>query len=497
MNLKLRGFAKDALIYGLGDFGGKVAALILVPIISRILTPAEYGVLDLLNVSATFVTAVIGMNLLSGLQKYYYLTDGEQRRILVTSTVVFLLAVTSCTAALLMLLSRSISSLAFGSTKYHRLILLYSATLPVSALLDAMLLLLRLDRRPIVYSAYSIASATVLPITTYLCVATLGMRMNGVVAAMLFTSTALSLALALHHRRQFTRRIEFGRVLDLARFSLPGVPGIIAGNIQNMLPRYFLGFYGGLTAVGIYALADKVAKIVDMLKAAFNRAWNPFAYSNAGKDDERYLYEKVFKFFGFGVLLVCLLFGVFSKQVLWILTPPQYHGAEVFVAGLCLFYGARFLVLILGTGLYTSNKVLHTSYLEGVLLIACAVSAALLVPPWGTGGMVVAMDLSAILYLLYYAAITKKHFPFEFSAYRLIAALVLAIGLWVVSRIPSTGNVIGARAIGINLAIAVFYAVMGSVIILSASEKSRIRASAAGVWRKVTRQNLERGSNGE
>ena len=338
MNLKLRGFAKDALLYGLGDFGGKVAAFILVPIISRILTPAEYGVLDLLNVSAIFATAVIGMNLLSGLQKYYYLADGEERRILVTSTVVFLLAVTSCSAALLMLLSRSISSFAFGSAKYHRLILLYSATLPVSALLDTMLLLLRLERRAIVYSAYSIASATVLPITTYLCVVTLGLRMDGVVAAMLATSTALSLALVLHHRRQFTRRIDFGRVLHLARFSLPGVPGSVAGNIQNLLPRYFLGFYGGLTAVGLYAMADKVAKIVDMLKAAFNRAWNPFAFSNAGKDDERHLYERVLKFFSSGMLLVCLLLGVFSKQVFWILTPATYHGAEVYVAGLCLFY---------------------------------------------------------------------------------------------------------------------------------------------------------------
>ena len=497
MNLKLRGFAKDALLYGLGDFGGKVAAFILVPIISRILTPAEYGVLDLLGVSATFVYAVIGMNLLSGLQKYYYLVDGEERRMLVTSTVVFLLAVTSCSAALLMLLSRFISSSAFGSAKYHRLIFLYSGTLPVSALVDAMMLLLRLDRRAIVYSAYSIANVTVLPITTYLCVVRLGLRVDGVVAAMLATSTVLSLALVLHHRKQFTRRIDLRRVLDLARFSLPGVPGAVAGNIQNMLPRYFLGFYGGLTAVGLFAMADKVAKIVDMLKSAFNRAWNPFAYSNAGKDDERYLYERVLKFFSSGMLLVCLLFGVFSRQVFWILTPAAYHGAEAYVAGLCLFYVLRVPTLIFSTGLYTSSKVLHTSYLEGVLLLACAVSAFLLVPLWGTSGMVMAMDLSGILYLLYYAAITKKYFPFDFSAYRLNAVLVLAVGLWIVSRIFGSTNVMGARAIGTNLAIVVFYAAMGSLIILNASEKSKIRASAAGVWRKVSRHDVGPGKDVE
>ena len=110
--------------------------------------------------------------------------------------------------------------------------------------------------------------------------------------------------------------------------------------------------------------------------------------------------------------------------------------------------------------------------------------------------MVAAMDLSGILYLLCYAAITKKYFPFGFSAYRLIAALVLAVGLWIVSRILGSSKVMDARAIGTSLAIMVFYAVMGSLIILSASEKSKIRASAAGIWRRVFKRSVEPGWNG-
>ncbi len=497
MNLKLRGFAKDAVLYGLGDFGGKIAALIVVPIVSRILTPADYGVLDLLTVSTAFISAIIVMNLPNGFQKYYYLTEGEQRKILVTSTIVFELTVTSCSAAILMLLSKPISSIAFASMKYHRLIFLYSATLPLTTLLDMLLLLLRLDRRPIVYSAYSIANASLLPIATYLFVVKFNLQMEGVVGAMLATLATLSFALLLHHRRKFTPRVKFSLALELARFSIPGVPGIIARNIQNMLPRYFLGFYGGLAAVGIYAMADKVAKIIEMLNTAFNLAWNPFAFSNAGKDDEKYLYAKVFKYYGYGLVMVSLLFGVFSRQVLWILTPPQYHGAEVFVAGLCLFYGARSIVLIFGTGLYISNKVLHTSYLSGVLLLTSAVLAFLLVPRWGTSGMVVALGLSGIIYLLAYAAVTRKHFPFELSAYRLITSLVLAMVLWVVSRILGTTSVMSARAIGINLAILVSFAVIGFVIILSPSEKRMIFASTAGIWRRILKRNIQSGKDRE
>jgi len=471
-NLKLRGFAKDTVLYGLGDFGGKAAALILVPIVSRIFSPATYGVIDLLNVSSMFISTVIGLNLDSGLQKFFYLVRDEQRKVLLTSTVVFQFAVTSSIAVLLVVLSRPISLLAFGTVDCGLLIALYAASLPIGALLEILMLLLRLNRRAIGFSAYNLARVVLLPVSTYICVVKLKMGVNGVAVAMVATSGALTLATAFRQRSEFARRIRMRPVLELARFCLPGLPAVVATNVLNLLPRYFLGIFAGLSAVGIYAIADKIAKVVDMIKTAFNRAWNPFAFSNAGKPDEKYLYENIFKFFTFGLVLVSLALGVFGRQVLWILTPPQYHGAEVYIAGLCLFYSIRAMTLIFATGLYTSNQVIHTSYLEGVQLAAFVLSAFALARPFGAMGAVLALDVSAIVYFLCYAFTTKRYFPFRTSVWRLLAVFSLGLGLWIASRAYRPANPIGAAPVAVAVAVVLIFSIAGVALLLNRKQRA-------------------------
>ena len=88
---KLKGLAKDTLLYGLGDSLRRITGIILVPILSRIFVPADYGIIDLLSISYNFTLLAIGFNLLTGLQKFYFERTGEQRRILVSSVILGLI----------------------------------------------------------------------------------------------------------------------------------------------------------------------------------------------------------------------------------------------------------------------------------------------------------------------------------------------------------------------------------------------------------------------
>jgi len=40
---------------------------------------------------------------------------------------------------------------------------------------------------------------------------------------------------------------------------------------MKILPRYFLAYFSTLTAVGLFAIADKIANIIEMLKVSFNK----------------------------------------------------------------------------------------------------------------------------------------------------------------------------------------------------------------------------------
>lgn len=83
----LKGLAKDSIIYGLGDGLSKLGSLILVPILSRMFLPADYGIIDLINLSYLFLFIVVGLNIYIGPQKYYYLGSPDERKTLVNSRI--------------------------------------------------------------------------------------------------------------------------------------------------------------------------------------------------------------------------------------------------------------------------------------------------------------------------------------------------------------------------------------------------------------------------
>lgn len=69
---RLRQLGKDSLVYGFGAILAKGVGFFLLPIYTRIFTPAEYGTIEMLSVIASFLGAVLVMGLDSAQSFYFY-----------------------------------------------------------------------------------------------------------------------------------------------------------------------------------------------------------------------------------------------------------------------------------------------------------------------------------------------------------------------------------------------------------------------------------------
>lgn len=490
MSAKLREFAKDSVCYAAGDWISKLGTLILVPILSRIFLPVDYGIIDLLNTSYMFLLMLTGLNIDSGMQKFFYIREGEERNILISSSMLFRIFFSSLVAAAFILLSRRISLFAFGKPDYYLEICLLAAVLPIEDNYGQQTLLLRLNRKAVAFSVYNISQVVIQPILTWLCVVSLQQHLKGVFIAKFATVAIMAALLLIHQRGLLTRKIRFGEAIVLMKFSIPGLPDIVQTNLVNLLPRYFLLHFSTLTAVGLFGIADRVARTVDMFKVSFNRAWNPFAFANAGKEDEKYLYEKVFKLFAGGLLLLTVTLTFFASEILSILTPSRYHAAAVLVGGLTLYYALRALTLVYSTGLYSVNKVAHTSLMSGIHLAAFVACALFLVPRYGAAGLVLSLDAAAILFFACYSLMVKKYFAFRFSSSRLFYMfLPAAAGAGYV--ICQTSRAVGNAGIDGNslfkFVLLSIYILAGYYILLTVDERS-------AVWSRINQFFKRRGS---
>ncbi len=475
MSSKLKGFAKDSALYGLGEGLGKLGSIMLVPILSRIFLPSDYGIIDLLTISYAFIFVAVSLNTYTGLQKYYYLKSGEERKTLISSILLFRLLFSSLIAIIVILLASQISFIAFKKIDYSYEIILLAMLLPIDDVFSGLMLILRLNRKAATFSFYNLMQIVVMPIMTYTCIVHFHTGLKGVFIARLITMSILVIPLLVQQKSEFSKKLNFQDAIYLTKYSLPGLPAIMILDIMNLLPRYFLAYFSTLTAVGLFGMADRIAKLIDTFKSSFNRAWNPFAFSNAGKEDEKYLYEKVFKFFAIGLLLLILVLTLFAKEILFILTPPKYHSAAPLVTGLCFFYAIKALTLIYSTGFYSTNRVVYTSFLEAIQLCVFFISAIILIPYFKALGVVLSLDITAGVYFLCYTLATKKYFSFNFSFYRLFIMFVIAIVGCVIYSSYLTDDVSYPTILFSKVTFLLLYVIISYFIILTKHEKGRIK----------------------
>src|SRR3954466_7501992 len=105
------GFARlsrDSLVFSLGAFAGKAAALVLLPILTRGLSTEDFGRLDVLS---ALTSALISVLLLrpdpAAPRQFFDLESEDDRGELVTTLVVLLLAATLPVCVVLVVLRRS------------------------------------------------------------------------------------------------------------------------------------------------------------------------------------------------------------------------------------------------------------------------------------------------------------------------------------------------------------------------------------------------------
>ncbi|NQU07321.1 MAG: oligosaccharide flippase family protein, partial [Candidatus Abyssubacteria bacterium] len=76
----------DTLSYGMGKAGEGIAALVLIPVLTRALTPIEFGVWDVTMTFFMLTTMVASLGLEPALAAFYFETREPGRKKLIAST---------------------------------------------------------------------------------------------------------------------------------------------------------------------------------------------------------------------------------------------------------------------------------------------------------------------------------------------------------------------------------------------------------------------------
>jgi O-antigen/teichoic acid export membrane protein len=383
---------KNTLIYATGEGLTRLVGFVMLPIYTRFLTPADYGVLELLSMTIEVVAMIAGIGIASSVFKFYAdAEDSRSGRLVISTATTAVILLAAVTAFLGFLASPLLADLVLGSAGeplYFRLFFLIYLVQSASAI---PFLLLRLEERAVLFVGISLAKLVGMLSLNVFFVVGLEMGVLGILLSNLIVTGASGLGLLVYLYVRTGWGFSAARLRAMVAFGFPMVFWFLGSFILVFSDRYFVNHFTGTEAVGLYSLAYKFAFILSGLAfAPFQMFWDPQRFLIARQENALEIFRRVFLYLNLVIGAVGLVIVLFVEDLLRIMADPAFLPAHRLVP---LVVAAQIVYLwtaYTNLGLFLKSKTQVLAMMSGVVVATVLLLNLLLIPRFGTMGAALA-----------------------------------------------------------------------------------------------------------
>ncbi len=179
----LKKLIKESFIYGLSGYISKFIGVFLLPLYTSVLTPSDYGILDLLNSVSVFTSFLIISGTDASLGYYYFRREFQQEKNLIVSTgLIIRVCLALAVAFILIVFAPALSDLLFhGNGAIY--IRLYAVYIVFNSIYFFTTELLRFSMKPWVYTIFSSGNVLINILSAILFVLVLRYGVTGAIYA--------------------------------------------------------------------------------------------------------------------------------------------------------------------------------------------------------------------------------------------------------------------------------------------------------------------------
>ena len=423
----LKRLVSSLAAYQVADVASKFIAVLLLPVYTRYISPAGYGVVELLANGVILISILVRFGMIESFLRFYFSDEDQHRRdALARRAVGFLLLTTTVASVALALAAAPLSKVVLG---YRDPTTFRIAVLGLWAFtnLELAYAMLRVEERLRTYAVASLTNVALTVVSSLVLVVVLGKGARGLLLGNYGASTLVLLGLwwTMRSRLLPRHRSTEGHGV-LLRFGLPTVPAEVSVYALSIIDRYYLFHHRSPGLAGLYSIAVKLAGAVAFIVRAFQYAWPPLAYSVRDDAEAARLYGLVTTYYLLVSGLVVAGLALLGRWVLRLLVAPSFYGAYRALPWVALgwaLYGlwVVFLVIAGRANVTTRN---FPAALAG--LVVNVVLLLVLVPGLGIAGAGIALCGAYVVMIAVMHVLTRRAFAAAFEWRRLVQlALVL------------------------------------------------------------------------
>lgn len=424
-------------IYFAGLVGSRGAAILLVPVYTRVIDPASFALWDLCMTTVLFLSPLFNLGLQSAVMRYFYHydTEAEQRRVYNTA-LSFLFVTLVPTLTLIVLFAPRLAGALFQDAEQGPLLILVAVLAALLAVNQQPLAMLRAEERSMAFSLLQFVRGVGGPVAIILLLFAFQMGVSGIIWGEIIGAAMLTIAAFACTRRWIGLAFDTAMLRQLLAFGLPLLPMAIGSALLAVSDRYILRAYIDLEAMAPYSLGFKVGMALSLVVQAVQLSWMPAALQMDKETDGRSHIASGALILHFCIFALAAGLACFAPEVASLFAPPEgYGGAEQVIPWIALSYGIHGTVYVFTVGIGISNK---TMWISAIFCFAGALKFALslyIIPVYGIIGAAVTTCVAFLAEFLAAYVIAQRLYPLPLSAARvmsplLMMAVLLPIVLW-------------------------------------------------------------------
>lgn len=246
--------------------------LLLVPVTTHFLDPADFGVFALLIAVAMPVRAFAATGARWVIGGNYFNVAEIERRTMLFNVLAFELALRGLLILLLFVAAEPVLHWLVSDYRpeYVRYLNLVLAASLAGSLWPAISFLMTVQNSPRLFALFSLVQTFSSAVTTVVCLAVLGWGVESLFVAMV-VAACVSVVLELFYvRRLVDFSLERKWLKEVVSTGLRATPGGLAEVVSNMVDKIAIQRWAGLGALGLYSHSQQYHSIFKMLTAALS-----------------------------------------------------------------------------------------------------------------------------------------------------------------------------------------------------------------------------------
>lgn len=424
---------KSTFIYSLGSILPRIASFFLLPLYTRYLSPADFGIVQSMLVFSTIIMVFFSLAMDNSIYRLYYENNSEESKRNLLGTIFISIFFVSLVLTSALFIFNKFTSQVFQTIPffpYYAYSILFSF-FNIFGIIPR--IYFQLKEKPEVFITISIvqfifATGLILYFVVAKNEGATGMLKGQMIGAIFMVPWFIILL-----SKIINIKFNYSILKGVLAYSLPMIPAILSAWVLNLSDRIFIERNFNLEEVGVYSLGYKIAEIVLIFSSSFNVAYNAIYFKLASSVDQVNAKKQLYKYNNIYVMLLMILIFItilFSKEIISMLFDERYIEAYRIIQIVAIGFFFSHATGLSNFAIYQEKKTLVVMF----IMIFCALLNLLLnflfIPKLGMYGAAYATSISFFIQFVINYLYSKKYYFIPLNFRNMIYAFLIMIAIF-------------------------------------------------------------------